>query len=177
MTNTSHREGHMHAEIEELLAELGGARRPAHSAPSIEHAIRSLTSSPLIPAEGSAPRATRVHRRRADANPIISHLDGTEGLKVSVCNDPACTGSDATITTVDSAGSVGGYSSIVIGTGTNPIISYFDWTNGGLKVAVIATPPGDTTTGEAADRNPPAPRHGSGFESLCAHETLRTSAG
>ena len=51
------------------------------------------------------------------------------------CNDPACTGGDETITTVDSGGDVGWYSSIVLGGDGKPTISYYDWTNGDLKVA------------------------------------------
>ena len=49
------------------------------------------------------------------------------------CSDLACTA--ATLTTVDSAGSVGQYSSVTIGADGLALISYYDETNGDLKVA------------------------------------------
>jgi hypothetical protein len=45
----------------------------------------------------------------------------------------ACTA--ATLSTVDSAGSVGKYSSVTIGADDLALISYYDETNGDLKVA------------------------------------------
>ena len=75
----------------------------------------------------------------ADANPIISYYDATNSvLKVVKCNDPACTGANETITTVDSTGNVGGHTSITIGANANPIISYYDFTNFDLKVVTLA---------------------------------------
>ena len=72
----------------------------------------------------------------ADGNPVISYYDITNvNLKVAKCNDPACAGGDETITAVDSTGDVGGHSSIAIETDGNPVISYYDSTNGDLKVA------------------------------------------
>lgn len=74
----------------------------------------------------------------ADGHPVISYYDGTNvDLKVAVCANPACTGTP-TITTVDSVGDVGAYSSIAIGTDGHPVISYYDSTNHALKVAVCA---------------------------------------
>jgi PKD repeat protein len=72
----------------------------------------------------------------ADNLPVISYLDNTNGnLKVAHCGDASCTPATNTITTVDLAGGVGGYSSIAIGTDGLPVISYFDFTNLDLKVA------------------------------------------
>jgi len=69
-----------------------------------------------------------------DNNPVISFLDTTYGdLKVAHCGNPSCS-SGNTIYTVDSTGDVGQYSSIAIGTDGNPVISYYDFTNGDLKV-------------------------------------------
>ncbi len=55
-------------------------------------------------------------------------------LKVAKCTNPACTGA-VSITRLDSAGNVGEYTSIAIGTDGNAVISYFDDTNDDLKVA------------------------------------------
>jgi hypothetical protein len=69
-----------------------------------------------------------------DGLPVVSYFDATNGnLKVAKCVNAACTGS-ATITTVDSAGVVGTYTSIAIGTDGLPVVSYHDATNGDLKV-------------------------------------------
>ena len=75
-----------------------------------------------------------------DGNPVISYydeqLDDPENggdLKVAKCNDPAC--SSATITPVDSVGTVGRHTSIAIGSDNNPVISYWAWTGADLRVA------------------------------------------
>ena len=71
-----------------------------------------------------------------DNLPIISYWDVTnQDLKVIHCSEIDCsnTGSN-TITTVDSLGSVGWYTSITISTDGLPIISYYDSTNDNLKV-------------------------------------------
>jgi len=70
-----------------------------------------------------------------DGLPVISYLDSTNAdLKVAKCTNAACSGS-ATISTVDSTGFVGYYTSITIGTDGLPVISYYDNTLGALKVA------------------------------------------
>ena len=75
-----------------------------------------------------------------NGNPIISYLDATNGdLKIAVCNNPTCTGvteADRSINTAidGSADYLGQYTSITIGTNGNPTISYYDTTNGDLKV-------------------------------------------
>jgi PKD repeat protein len=71
----------------------------------------------------------------ADGLPVISYWDGTNGdLKVAHCGDASCS-SGNTITPVDTAGTVGWYTSIAIGADGLPVISYFDNTNQDLKVA------------------------------------------
>jgi hypothetical protein len=67
---------------------------------------------------------------------VISYRDSTNGdLKVAKCGNAACSAGN-TITTVDSAGTVGESISITIGTDGLPIISYRDVTVGAaLKVA------------------------------------------
>ena len=70
-----------------------------------------------------------------DGLPVVSYYDSTNlDLKVAKCVNAACTGS-ATITTVDSGGAVGQYTSIAIGTDGLPVVSYYDTANGNLKVA------------------------------------------
>jgi hypothetical protein len=86
-----------------------------------------------------------------DGNPIISHYDATNGdLKVAACTNPTCTTS-TTITAIDTTGDVGGFTSIAIGLDGNPIISYYDVTNGDLKVAACTNPTCTTSTTSTLD--------------------------
>ena len=72
----------------------------------------------------------------ADGLPVISYLgSGNAILKVAKCTNPACTAGTSTLSTVDSGGFVGLYSSIAIGAGGLPVISYHDQNNTDLKVA------------------------------------------
>jgi len=71
----------------------------------------------------------------ADGLPIISYWDDTNSdLKVAKCGNAACSAGN-TITSVDTAGSVGDFSSIAIGADGLPIISYRDGIPADLKVA------------------------------------------
>ncbi|MBI5564832.1 MAG: hypothetical protein HY870_08055 [Chloroflexi bacterium] len=71
----------------------------------------------------------------ADGFPVISYYDATNGnLKVAHCNQPDC--ATFGVTNVDSSvDDVGRYTSIMIGYDALPLISYYDLTNGDLKVA------------------------------------------
>jgi len=69
-----------------------------------------------------------------DGLPIISYYDTiNQDFKVLKCGDAACSAGN-TNTNVDSAGNVGMYTSITIGTDGLPVISYYDSTNQDLKV-------------------------------------------
>jgi hypothetical protein len=71
----------------------------------------------------------------ADGLPIISYFTGTSSdLKVAKCGNADCSSGNA-ITTVDSADSVGHYTSIAVPADGLPVISYHDATNGDLKIA------------------------------------------
>ena len=70
----------------------------------------------------------------ADGLGLISYYDVTNGdLKVLHCGNAACNSGNIS-TTVDSAGDVGQYTSITIGADGLGLISYYDVTNGDLKV-------------------------------------------
>ena len=70
-----------------------------------------------------------------DGLPVISYYDFTNSdLKVAHCGNAACSAGN-TLTTVDSVGSVGDFSSVTVGTDGLPAVSYWDSTNGDLKVA------------------------------------------
>ena len=69
-------------------------------------------------------------------NPVVSYYDKTRGaLKLATCRDSCATPTPAWIVaTVDDAGDVGWYSSLQLN-GGNPVIAYYDVTNGALKLA------------------------------------------
>ncbi|UPA22890.1 S-layer homology domain-containing protein [Candidatus Peribacteria bacterium] len=73
-----------------------------------------------------------------DGFPVISHYDNTSAnLKVTKCGNAACS-SGNTSTAVDTAGSVGHYTSLEVDSNGFPVISYYDSSNTNLKVAKCA---------------------------------------
>jgi hypothetical protein len=72
----------------------------------------------------------------AAGNPVISYYDLTnEDVKLLHCNDPACAGGDETPHTVDGPGRLGEFqTSLQLSAVGNPVVSYYDTTNGNLKV-------------------------------------------
>ena len=72
----------------------------------------------------------------ADGLAVISYFDNTGAnldLRLAHCSNVTC--SSATSTTVDTAGNVGSYASLTIGSDGLPFMSYRDVTNNGVKSA------------------------------------------
>ena len=73
--------------------------------------------------------------------PIVSHYaSDTQDLKVLHCGDPACENGNTDVAPDVSAADVGQYSSLVLDDSGNPIVSYYDNTNGHLKLLRCGNP-------------------------------------
>jgi hypothetical protein len=71
----------------------------------------------------------------SDGVPIISYWDNTNGdLRITHCGSPSCSVGNNTVVADSSPGNVGEHTSIAIGLDGMPIVSYYDQSNGDLKV-------------------------------------------
>ncbi len=97
------------------------------------NAARSAGAAATVDSAGDVGRYTSI-TISADGLGLISYYDNTNGdLKVMHCGNAACS-SGNTATTVDSAGTVGEFTSIITGADGLGLISYYDVSNGDLKV-------------------------------------------
>ena len=68
--------------------------------------------------------------------PVVAYHDATNGqLKLVHCNDRNCSGGDESRAAVDSDGDVGSDASLALDAAGNPVVAYYDATNGHLRIA------------------------------------------
>jgi hypothetical protein len=96
----------------------------------------------------------------SDGVPVMAHANGQDpsfALRVTHCNDVACSGNNETSTDVDtSSAQTGLYPSIAIGADGNPVIAYRNNTTGALWVAKCNDPActgGDETRTQVAAKS------------------------
>src|SRR3990172_3051054 len=71
----------------------------------------------------------------SSGNPVIAYYRSDTGnLKVMHCNDPNCQGGNESITSPDTGGTVGLFPSLELDAAVNPVVAYYDSTNGNLKI-------------------------------------------
>jgi hypothetical protein len=72
----------------------------------------------------------------ASGFPVISYRAVTgNDLKLARCNDASCAGGDESISTVETSGNTGRWTSLELDGAENPVIAYYRQTGGNLKLA------------------------------------------
>jgi len=67
-------------------------------------------------------------------NPVISYYASNSGLRILHCDDPTCTGDESPNITTPDRGDLGWFTSLILDANGNPVVAYYDFTNGDLKI-------------------------------------------
>jgi hypothetical protein len=122
--------------------ENGGHLRVAHcNDPNCNPAVNGAESLQVIDEVGLTQSTLTLKLRPSDL-PVVAYYDAeASALQIVACNDANCSSTNGAETPVivDNAGSVGEFASMVLSSSSSPIISYYDRTNGDLKLAQCST--------------------------------------
>ncbi len=130
--------------VEQTSIALDGAGRPIVSFHNISSGALGLlhcgstdcsfANSIVSPDAGNVGQFSSL-KLDGSGNPVVSYYDyGNGNLKLMRCNDGNCAGGDESIVTIDALGDVGKSTSLELDGLGHPVISYYDATNGDLKL-------------------------------------------